>query len=648
MPMIDLSTRSNKTEIIAQTRVIAMLQQRLTGVITWPWLPAMLVSLAVLSAMLLPLNLLTGQRFHQDEALYATWALEISSGHNPLLRHVPVDKPPLFLYLTAGAMWLLGATETVARLPSVLSTALTVGLTFWLGRKLYDHGVGILAAWLVALSPLTISFAPTAFTDPMLVMWVLAACLAAALGRAGLAGMGLGLAVATKQQGLFFVPLVLGLWVCNQATGIQMPYRLAETGPNIQYLIRKFSPRANPNLPATPIRTHLLRLLPEIARMGASLAAIVLLTLIWDLARLQFPGYWRLSLINYGHPTTGAISFGERLHGFVDLLYYSTGSSILNTIFGVGMLLLLLYGTWRVATMQKRRSDHGQRLYNNYRHFVRRTSLDGDGYLAIRSESLPQNDAPLRTRNEPRTDISVDRQLRQTVWTGPTLFLAGVRPSLYQIFEPSSTPSPPPGELRQIQTDWLLWIFTLLYLSGHALLSFQVWDRYLLGLIPILALLLARVLLLPWSILKNHWLKHRSVWRPLAGMATGLALSLSLALTLAQPIQNAANARYPLGSDSSALQGIDQIVAYLQGHAGANTTLYHRWLGTHWSSPAMLAAKAQPGHLIAFPSWHSDTEVRLALTEAGLQLKELARAHTQAGSPSIILYRIENVSQPGR
>jgi len=62
------------------------------------WLP-LAVSLALLSAVVLPLNLLTIQRFHHDEALYATWALEIASGENPWLAEIPIDKPPLFLYL---------------------------------------------------------------------------------------------------------------------------------------------------------------------------------------------------------------------------------------------------------------------------------------------------------------------------------------------------------------------------------------------------------------------------------------------------------------------------------------------------------------------------------------------------------------------
>jgi hypothetical protein len=176
-----------------------------------------------------------------------------------------------------------------------------------------------------------------------------------------------------------------------------------------------------------------------------------------------------------------------------------------------------------------------------------------------------------------------------------------------------------------------------------------------LALIPILALLLARILWLPWSIFKDFWLEKRPDLRPISRFVVVLALGLLLALTLSRPIQDAANARYPLGSNSNALQGIEQIVAYLQGYVGANHTLYHHWLGTHWrfylwdypydlqywESPQDLAARARPGYLIAFPSWTSDTEARLALAEAGLELKELTRAYSTAGSPSIILYKIE-------
>ncbi len=73
----------------------------------WPaahfWL-SLGVGLAMLVAVLLPLNLLVTQRFHHDEALYATWALDIASGKNPTLYQIPIDKPPLFMYTAAGSL----------------------------------------------------------------------------------------------------------------------------------------------------------------------------------------------------------------------------------------------------------------------------------------------------------------------------------------------------------------------------------------------------------------------------------------------------------------------------------------------------------------------------------------------------------------
>ena len=97
------------------------------------------------------------------------------------------------------------------------------------------------------------------------------------------------------------------------------------------------------------------------------------------------------------------------------------------------------------------------------------------------------------------------------------------------------------------------------------------------------------------------------------------------------------------------------MAAYLRGHIGADSTLYHQWLGTHWrfylwdypydlqywAEPAELVAKAEAGHLIAYPAWQSETEIRLALHQAGLSLRQLTRAYGPDGAPSIILYRIE-------
>lgn len=498
------------------------------------WLPFSLIP-AVLTPLLLPLPLLASQRFHHDEALYATWALRISSGQDPWLAQTPVDKPPLFLYILAGVMHGLGNSETAARIPSLVASALMVLFTFGIGRQLYSNGTGVLAAWLVALSPFTLLFAPTAFTDPLLVALVLAAGLAAAHQQAGLAGICSGLAIATKQQGLFFIPLPLLLLLLT-------PSQENNPAPSLNSALQLSPPYKPPY--ALRFTNYVLPLL-----------LTLLPAFLWDYSRNQPSGFLEQSLANYGGLGAATANFGERWSGFLELLWYSTASPILNLTFLIGCPPLLAYGVWRR-------------------------------------------------------------------WQGVYVF------------------------------DWLFFLFSLLFLLLHAFFSFQVWDRYLLGLIPLLGLLLARTLLFPWSLFSRPLSRYLPA--PLLKGIICLGLILFLGFNLAHPVQDAINGRYPLGSNSQAISGIDQIVAYLRGHVGANHTLYHRWLGAHWrfylwgypydlqywATPTGLAAKAQPGHLIAFPTWQSDTEARLALFERGLLLHELTRAYSSGGAPSIVLYEI--------
>ncbi len=522
------------------------------------------LSAAVLSTIVLPLNVLTTQRFHHDEALYATWALQIASGTNPWLVQIPIDKPPLFLYTVAGAMWLFGSTEAIARIPSLIATMCTIVLTFRLGQSLYGSGVGLLAAWLAALSPFTILFAPTAFTDPMLAAFIMAGCLAAAEGRAGWAGLWLGLAIATKQQGIFFIPLAVGLlFVAGSRPAGSKVDGCRET-VSADHSLSTALYASHPLFYVSRIRPY--------SKLLLTTALTFLPALFWDMGRSQTPGFWQMSFINYGglSPVSGELS--ERWWTFLALLEYATASPTLNLIFIAGLPILLTAGLWQIM------------------------------------KSYLQKSGRILSTHHP-------------------------------------------------QIDWLLSMYVLIFICGHVWFSFQVWDRYLLGLIPILALLMGRIVWLPWRLLRHIWLARQPKYAVPVGLVASLALTCLLTVSLAQPVRDAMNARYPLGSDSTALSGIEQIIAYLQGQVGANNTLYHRWLGPHWryylwdypydlqywASPQVLARKARVGHLIAFPSWQSETEVRLALAEAGLGLHPLTRAYAQAGYPSITLYRIEEV-----
>jgi hypothetical protein len=173
-------------------------------------------------AFALRVPLLDGPRFHPDEALFASFARSIAVWRDPLLAAAPVDKPPLLFYLQALCYPFLGPREMAARLPNLFASLLTVALTFAAARSLFpviysaprrnlNRATPLLAALLIALSPLAIAFGPTAFTDSLMVMWGMAAVLAAAGGRAAWAGLWLGLGLATKYQAILFLPLVVGI-----------------------------------------------------------------------------------------------------------------------------------------------------------------------------------------------------------------------------------------------------------------------------------------------------------------------------------------------------------------------------------------------------------------------------------------------------
>ena len=75
-------------------------------------------------------------RFHADEALFATWSKLVYFGDDFLLAGQAVDKPPLLFYLQAGLYPLLGTTDAwVARLPGLAASLhgehMDLGGDFW-------------------------------------------------------------------------------------------------------------------------------------------------------------------------------------------------------------------------------------------------------------------------------------------------------------------------------------------------------------------------------------------------------------------------------------------------------------------------------------------------------------------------------------
>lgn len=164
-------------------------------------------------------------RFHPDEAYFATFARNAAVQGDWLL-HGNLDKPPLALYASALSMALIGTRplangvldlnihtgEFAARLPSALAGIVWVALMMALARRFYGHTtITLWAGLLAALSPMAILFSASTFTDGWMLLWMTAALWAVTSSHRAWSGLSIGLALAAKPQGLFYLPLALGI-----------------------------------------------------------------------------------------------------------------------------------------------------------------------------------------------------------------------------------------------------------------------------------------------------------------------------------------------------------------------------------------------------------------------------------------------------
>lgn len=488
--------------------------------------------LALLAATVLRAAPLTDNRFHPDEALYASFGQRIAHGHDPLLAGVVVDKPPLPYYLLALSLGVFGGSETAAKLPSFHASLVSVALAYALFRRLYGPQTGLAAAWLLALSPMAILFSITAFFDPLLTAALLWAWWAAAGGRRREAAAALALAFAMKQTALFFAPLVLALAVLR--------------------------------LPASATPREAARTLTRMAGpLLAGLAVTAGLIFAWDVARDPVIGFWSQG---YSDNVPGRLArSGEvlpRARAWVDLLHYATGSTAANgaALLGVGALLL---AEWR-------------------------------------------------------------------------------KPS------------------RRGLADRLLVGFCVWYLAGYWLLAFNVWDRYLLPIVPLVLGLGARAMVWAGGRLAQAMdtlaPKGRDQWR--TRMALGAALSVTLAVMLAEPALAAAKSRLPVGGDHGAYDGIDSAADYLRG-APAGSVLYDHWLSWEWGfylydGPVYVSWFPTPGALatdlrafggtspryLAVPAWEGPEEIWAAVKAAGYEAELVYTAYRRDGEATIRVYEL--------
>lgn len=126
------------------------------------WMQALL--LAILCFVLYFINLDNTDLVGSDETRYSEVAREMVVDHQWVIPHfngeVYYNKPPLFFWFIAVLSKVAGSVnETTARLPSAISALAIVLAVYFLGIRLINRRVGLVAALVLASNPEFMKFA---------------------------------------------------------------------------------------------------------------------------------------------------------------------------------------------------------------------------------------------------------------------------------------------------------------------------------------------------------------------------------------------------------------------------------------------------------------------------------------------------------
>ena len=248
-----------------------------------------------------------------DSSLYAFQALHWWGEPDPLFLAHWLDKPPVYIWLQSLALHLGRNTLWAAKSLNLAATALTgLVLVLWCVR-LRGWSSAALAVGVWSFNPLVLAWAPSGLTDPLMVLWGMAALWLAWEGRWFGAGLLLALALFTRQAGLVYLAMLPGVvWV-----------------------------RARPD---APVGWKSLLL---------GFAAVAVPVQLWDLARWHAaPSFWTLGFDHYA--PLGIVplrDWGPRLAEWLPLIRELTG----HWSGAVAMAALLIWGVIEYRSHEDRR-----------------------------------------------------------------------------------------------------------------------------------------------------------------------------------------------------------------------------------------------------------------------------------------------------
>ncbi len=183
----------------------------------WRWLAVGVLILLVAAALrLVALGQVPPGLYH-DEAYHGLDALEVWRGHLPLYFRANNGREPIYIYLVALTLPLVGRSPLAVRLPAFPVGLLTVAATIALGRRLFSRRVGLLAGAVLAITLWHVHLSRVGFRAVLLplftalTLWLGALALRTGRRRYGLAaGLVYGLSFYTYLAARFtFLALLL-------------------------------------------------------------------------------------------------------------------------------------------------------------------------------------------------------------------------------------------------------------------------------------------------------------------------------------------------------------------------------------------------------------------------------------------------------
>jgi len=192
--------------------------------------------------------------------------------------------------------------------------------------------------------------------------------------------------------------------------------------------------------------------------------------------------------------------------------------------------------------------------------------------------------------------------------------------------------------------------YALGYLLVHTLLKFSIWDRYLLFLVPLTGLLLARIVVRGMACFTAVQVcGGKAAFAYLRVLCVSVVCVVSLLSAW-----KAAHNGYPVGGEHWAYQGLDQVTAYLKENAPSDAVLYHHWLRWHytyylydtdfelrwWQSGEHLRREAtrtpERAQYIVLPDWRT-----LEPDAEGVHFEPVYETRRRDDSVSLRVYRVK-------